>query len=84
MSIKMFVSYASENLRFVEKIELLLSRKFRNKIEPVLSVYHKEIGADIPDKIIGHIEECSWFLVLLTRQSISNPTVIHELGYANA
>ncbi len=84
MSVKMFVSYSSENLRFVEKIELLISRKFRNKIEPVLSVHHKEIGADIPDKIIGYIEECGWFLVLLTRQSISNPTVIHELGYANA
>ena len=84
MAIKMFISYSSDDIRFVEKLELLLARKFKNKIEPVLSAQQKEIGGDIPKKILGHIEECKWFSGLLTRNSIINPTVTHELGYANA
>ena len=83
----MFISYsskASKDIKFVERIELLLARKFKNKIDPVISAHQKEIGRYIPEKIIGNIEECKWFLVLLTRNSISNPTVMHELGYANA
>ena len=84
MAIKMFISYSSDDIRFVEKLELLLARKFKNKIDPVISAHQKEIGRDISKKIIGNIEECKWFLTLLTRNSISNPTVMHELGYANA
>ena len=84
VAIKMFISCSSEDNRFVDRIELLLARKFRNKIEPVISAQQKKIGVSIPQKIIGNIEECKWFLALLTRNSISNPTVMHELGYANA
>lgn len=80
----MFISYSSKDIRFVDRIELILARKFKNKIDPVISAHQKEIGRDISEKIIGNIEECKWLLVLLTRNSISNPTVMHELGYANA
>lgn len=84
MAINMFISYSSKDIGFVEKIELLLARKYKQKIDPVISTQQKKIGADIPQKIIGNIEECKWFLAFLTRNSISNPTVMHELGYANA
>ena len=84
MAIKIFISYSSKDIRFVEKIELLLARKFKNKIDTVISAQQKEIGRDISEKIIGNIVECKWFLALLTRNSTSNPTVMHELGYANA
>jgi len=82
MVIKMFISYSSEDIKFVKEIQLLVYTKFRDKIEPVISAQQKAIGVDIPEKIVGHIEECEWFLVLLTYHSISNPTVMHELGYA--
>lgn len=84
MTIKMFISHSSSDIIFVERINQLLKTRFKNKIEAVISAQRKEIGTDIPKKIIDNIEECSWFLVLLTRSSITNPTVMHELGYANA
>jgi len=84
MKIKMFISYSSDDIDFVNRIEQLLKTEFKNKIEVVISAQRKEIGMDIPRKIIGNIEECHWFLALITNSSISNPTVMHELGYANA
>ena len=35
MRIKMFISYSSRDEEFVKEIELLIARKFRDKIEPV-------------------------------------------------
>ncbi len=81
---KMFISYSSSDNDFVKRIEQLLETEFKNKIETVISVQRKEIGGDIPRKIIGNIEECDWFLVLLTGSSILNSTVMQELGYAFA
>ncbi len=80
----MFISYSTKDIGFVDKIKLLLYEKFPKKIKYVISTEQKEIGKDIPGKIIGQIEDCEWFLILLTRNSVSNPTVISEFGYAKA
>ena len=84
MAIKMFVSHSTKDKEFMNRLELLLLHKFKGKIDPVVSAYHKDLGTDISSKIVGHIEECKWFLVLLTRNSIVNPTVMYEVGYASA
>lgn len=84
MTIKMFVSHSSKDEEFIKEIELLLARKFRDKIKPVISSQRKDINVELGKKISSNIKECQWFMVLLTRNSISNPTVIHELGYASA
>lgn len=83
MPVKMFISYSTKDLRFVEKIELLLLKKFRNKINYVISAADKEIGKRIPVKILKHIDECEWFMILLTQNSVPNPTVIFEFGHAS-
>ena len=80
----MFISYSSKDEDFVKEIELLLARKFRDTIEPIISAQRKVINVEIGEKIYRSIKECKWFLVLLTKNSIKNPTVIHELGYASA
>jgi len=84
MRIKMFISYSSKDEDFVKEIELLLARKFRDTIEPVISAQRKVINIELGEKIYRDIKECQWFMVLLTKNSIKNPTVIHELGYASA
>lgn len=80
----MFISYSSKDEDFVKEIELLLARKFRDKIEPVISAQRKVINVGIGEKIYRDINESHWFMGLLTKNSIKNPTVMHELGYASA
>lgn len=82
MTYKMFISYATEDKKFVDQIELLLAREFSKHIEPVISAHRRRIGEDVGRKVLGHIDECDWFLVLLTKKSVRNPTVTNELGYA--
>ncbi len=84
MRIKMFISYSSKDEEFVKDIELQISRKFRDLIEPVISTQRKVIDIDLGEKIYKDIKESRWFMVLLTKNSIVNPTVIHEFGYACA
>ena len=79
----MFISYSTNDIRFIEKIELMLLKNFRNKIKYIISAADKEIGKRIPVKIIEHIEECEWFMILLTKNSVKNPTVIYEFSHAS-
>lgn len=82
MTYKMFISYSTEDKKFVDQIELLLSREFSKYIEPVISAHRRRIGEDVGQKVLGHIDECELFLALLTKKSVLNPTVTNELGYA--
>ncbi len=84
MAEKMFISYSTKDIEFIRAIEDLIATKYLGKITPVVSADEKMPGSAISDKIIGHIQDCRIFLILITENSKTNPTVMNELGFANA
>jgi tetratricopeptide (TPR) repeat protein len=81
MKIKMFMSFAGEDLPFINE----LCEKIKSElpeIEPVIVSYEKEAGVAFSRKISAYLEGCKWFFVLLTENSILNQWVNQEIGYA--
>ncbi len=82
MAIRMFISYATPDKKFVDRLELMIRSTFRDEILPKISAYDMNAGGSISQKVRSGILECEWFLVLLTENSALNPTVMFETGYA--
>lgn len=83
MTLKLFISYCSDDLPFVDRLVAAI-RQSTVDIEPVVVAYEKEAGAEFQDKVCKRMDECKLFLTLLTRNSIQNQWVNQEIGYAQA
>lgn len=83
MALKMFISYATEDGKFVRELNDALRRELP-EIEPIIVEYIKDAGEEFQKQVSNHLDECTWFLALLTENSIGNQWVNQEIGYANA
>ena len=81
VSVKMFVSFASEDIEFIELLASEIQEKFPD-IEPQIIEHKKDAGIDFQKQVFTRLESCNWFFVLLTEKSITNQWVNQELGFA--
>lgn len=83
MSMKLFISYCSEDLPFVDRLVSAIQQRLPD-VEPLVVAYQKEPGAEFQDKVCSLMDKCKLFLTLLTRNSMHNQWVNQEIGYAQA
>lgn len=83
MTMKLFVSYCSDDLPFIDRLVTAIVQSLLD-VEPVVVAYEKEPGAEFQDKVCSLMDKCKLFLALLTRNSIHNQWVNQEIGYAKA
>jgi len=78
-----FISHSEKDRWIAKQIAVLVEEKCRGyNVKTFL--YEKDIagGESIPESIRKNIQECSEFLVLLSRYSIDRPWVLIEIGAA--
>ena len=78
-----FISHSEKDRWIAKQIGTLIEEKGREYgVKTFLYEKHIEGGESISDSIRKNIQECSEFLVLLTRYSIDRPWVLIEIGAA--
>ena len=83
MSKKVFISYehadASKRRALVRALE-----RGSAPIESIVIDARRAPGVSLAEKVIGGINECDYFVPILTQGSIANQWVNQEIGYARA
>lgn len=78
-----FISHSEKDRWIAKQMANLIEEKGKEYgIKTFLYEKHIEGGESISDSIRKNIQECSEFLVLLTRYSIDRPWVLIEIGAA--
>lgn len=79
----MFISHSTKDRWIAKQIARVIEEKGRRYgIRTFLDEKDIEGGESIPESIRKNIQECSEFLVLLSRYSIGRPWVLIEIGAA--
>jgi len=79
---KVFLSYSHADF---SKLKTLKNEFAKNSIfETIVIAENKEHQKLLSDKVIKGIEDCDYFIPLLTKNSISNQWVNQEIGFAVA
>lgn len=79
---KLFISYSDKDIRKVEILEDKI--KLHQMLEPIVIANRKSSLKPLVNKVIEGIEESSYVIPLLTRNSINAQWINQEIGYAIA
>lgn len=83
MSIKFFISYSNSDKNKMEAIKKAIE-SIRKEFEVVVIAKSPAPGSPLSNKVEIGINECDFFVPILTKNSIYSQWVNQEIGYANA
>ncbi|MBL7952062.1 MAG: toll/interleukin-1 receptor domain-containing protein [Flavobacteriales bacterium] len=82
MSKKVFISYSNDDKNKMRSLEKRL--KSGGVLTPIIIADDRKPSVLLSDKVKRGIEECDYFVPILTKRSIINQWVNQEIGYATA
>lgn len=82
MSISIFISYSNEDSGKMRSLQRQI--KAHRDLEAIVVADDRKASKLLSDKVKEGIEECDYFVCILTSKSISNQWVNQEIGYATA
>jgi hypothetical protein len=79
---KLFLSFSADNRPFVDELIRMLREQFAGRIDPRIVEFEHDPGQEFGHKVARTLRDCTWFLVLLTKESVHSQWVNQEIGYA--
>jgi hypothetical protein len=82
MKRKIFISYSDYDKHKMRQLEKIINSE--KELEPIIIADRKRALKYLPEKVKQGINECNYFVPIMTRHSINTQWINQEIGFAEA